>query len=127
MDSGMFRPLQLAAVEALKQGDDWYDDLNAMYRERKEIAYKMLDDLGCDYEKNQAGLFAWGKVPSIYEDGYAMSDELLYESNVFITPGGIFGTQGEQYIRISICIEAEELEKARQRVKQLTETKKIMS
>ena len=127
MDSGMFRPLQLAAVEALRLGDDWYDDLNEVYRERKEIAYKILDDLGCDYERSQAGLFAWGKVPAIYKDGYTMSDELLYQSNVFITPGGIFGTQGEQYIRISICIEAKELEKARQRIKQLTETKKIMS
>ncbi|MBY5958311.1 aminotransferase class I/II-fold pyridoxal phosphate-dependent enzyme [Membranicola marinus] len=123
MDSGMFRATQLAAAAALKLDDEWYEELNSMYRNRKEIAYQILEDLGCDFERNQAGLFAWGKVPSDYEDGYALSDELLYQSDVFITPGGIFGTQGDPYIRISICIENDQLDEARNRVKELIKTK----
>lgn len=123
MDSGMFRATQLAAAEALQLDDEWYDQLNEVYRQRKQIAYQILDDLGCTYEQDQAGLFAWGKVPDSYEDGYAMSDDLLYQSDVFITPGGIFGMQGNQYIRISICMEAVQLEEARIRVKDLMKAK----
>ena len=127
MDSGMFRASQLAAVVALGLGEEWYAELNEMYRNRKEIAYRILEDLGCDYEKNQAGLFAWGRVPDSYEDGYALSDDLLYQADVFITPGGIFGDQGNQYIRISVCMEQEILERARQRVKQMLESKKSIT
>ncbi len=116
MDSGMFRAAQLAAVEALKLDDNWYAALNDMYRERKEIAYQIMEDLGCSYELNQAGLFVWGKVPSTYKDGYALCDDLLYHSDVFVAPGGIFGSQGDQYIRISICIGVDQLEEARQRI-----------
>src|SRR5690606_24700124 len=93
MDSGMFRAAQLAAVEALKLDDKWYAALNDVYRKRKEIAYQIMEDLGCSYEINQAGLFVWGKVPSSYKDGYALCDDLLYHSDVFVAPGGIFGTQ----------------------------------
>ena len=116
MDSGMFRAVQLAAVEALSLGDQWYAALNAIYRERKEIAYQIMEDLNCGYEDNQAGLFVWGKVPPSYKDGYALSDELLYHSDVFVAPGGIFGAQGDQYIRISVCMEADQLEEARKRI-----------
>lgn len=127
MDSGMFRPAQLAAVKALELGEDWYADLNEMYRERKEIAYRIFDVLGCRYDENQAGLFAWGRVPDTYEDGYALSDELLYESDVFITPGGIFGEQGRKYIRISVCTAADILEQARMRIFDLIQSGNVMS
>ncbi len=123
MDSGMFRPVQLAAVEALDLDDSWYDSLNAMYRERKEIAYRILEELGCSYEKDQAGLFVWARVPDIYADGYALSDEMLYEADVFLTPGGIFGRQGEPYVRISVCMDVEILEEARMRIHALVHTK----
>lgn len=124
MDSGMFRPVQMAAVAALGLDDQWYEDLNAMYRERKKIAYQILDELGCQYDENQAGLFAWGRVSGEYADGYALSDEMLYEADVFITPGGIFGSQGNDFIRISVCMSAEVLEEARSRIRQLIHAKK---
>lgn len=127
MDSGMFRPVQLAAVSALGLGDDWYEDLNDMYRKRKAIAYEIFDVLGCRYDQDQAGLFAWGKVPDQYEDGYALSDELLYGSDVFITPGGIFGEQGNKYIRISVCADAEILEQARSRIHELIQSQNTVS
>lgn len=125
MDSGMFRPAQLAAVTALGLGEDWYAKLNEMYRERKEIAYEIFDMLGCKHGKDQAGLFAWGRVPDDYADGYALSDELLYESDVFITPGGIFGEQGKNYIRISVCTGVDVLEQAKTRIYELIRSKKV--
>ena len=127
MDSGMFRGTQLAAVEALNLGEEWYKELNEMYRDRKKIAYQILELLGCDFEKNQAGLFAWGRVPESYTDGYELSDDLLYQSDVFITPGGIFGDQGKDYIRISICMDEDQLEKAKKRIqKRLHGTKNVL-
>lgn len=123
MDSGMFRSTQIAAVTALGLGDDWYDSLNQIYEKRKNIAYEILEILGCRFERNQAGLFVWGKVPVEYEDGYAMSDEALYEADVFITPGGIFGEGGQKYIRISVCMEEEVLDEARQRLVRVLENK----
>lgn len=127
MDSGMFRPTQIAAAKALSLGQDWYDSLNEMYQQRKDIAYRIMDDLECRYDSEQAGLFVWGEVSDRYEDGYALSDVLLYETNVFITPGGIFGEAGRKYIRISICMDAEVLRAARERIHQLTHHNKAMS
>lgn len=117
MDSGMFLPLQLAAAKALSLGKDWYNSVNEVYRARREKVYQLLDLLGCEYSKQQAGMFMWAKIPAGYKDGYAVSDEVLYNSNVFITPGGIFGSAGNGYIRVSLCGSVERFEEAINRIK----------
>lgn len=116
MDSGMFLPLQLAAAKALSLGKDWYDGVNAIYRERREKVFELLDLLNCDYSKEQVGMFVWAKIPANYKTGYEVSDEVLYGSNVFITPGGIFGNAGDGYIRISLCAPVERFEEAISRI-----------
>ncbi|SNR52481.1 MULTISPECIES: pyridoxal phosphate-dependent aminotransferase [Hymenobacter] len=103
LDSGMFLPVQLAAVEALNLDATWYDELNAHYRARRELVFELLDTIGCTYERNQVGLFVWAAIPAGYADGYALSDELLHAARVFITPGGIFGSNGNHFIRVSLC------------------------
>ena len=117
MDSGMFLPVQLAAAKALSLGKDWYDSVNKVYRERRAKVYELLDALKCIYSKDQVGLFMWAGIPGNYKDGYALSDDVLYNSNVFITPGGIFGSAGEKYIRISLCGSIEKFEEAIKRIK----------
>jgi LL-diaminopimelate aminotransferase len=116
MDSGMFMPLQMAAVKALSLGADWYTYINSIYSQRREKVYQILDLLGCRYELTQVGLFVWAKIPDHYEDGYALSDEILYGANVFLTPGGIFGSQGNKYIRISLCGDLSRFEQAITRI-----------
>lgn len=103
MDSGMFYPLQMAASKALSLDKDWYSELNTVYRERREKVYELLDILNCTYDKNQVGMFVWAKISDKYEDAYVLTDEILDKSRVFITPGGIFGSQGRNHIRISLC------------------------
>lgn len=103
LDSGMFLPVQLAAVEALNLDATWYDELNAHYRARRELVFELLDTIGCTYERNQVGLFVWAAIPAGYADGYALNDELLHAARVFITPGGIFGSNGNHFIRVSLC------------------------
>lgn len=103
MDSGMFKPMQLAAVEALQLDDRWYDELNATYRRRRLLAVQLLEQLECQYDAQQAGLFVWARIPACYPDAYALSDKLLYEHDLFLTPGGIFGSAGNQYLRVSLC------------------------
>ena len=117
MDSGMFLPVQLAAAKALGLGKEWHNVVNAVYRKRREKVFGLLQFLGCEFSKMQAGMFVWARVPSKYKDGYALSDEVLYRANVFITPGGIFGSAGEKYIRISLCSPEEKIEEAIQRIK----------
>ena len=117
MDSGMFLPLQLAAAKALSLDKDWYSSINEVYKERRNKVYQLLDSLQCTYSKQQAGLFIWAKIPTAYEDGYALSDEVLYNANVFITPGGIFGSAGDSYIRISLCGSIEKFDEAITRIK----------
>lgn len=116
MDSGMFLPVQLAAAKALSLGKDWYAALNEMYRKRRQIVYEILQKLNCVYDPAQAGLFVWAKVPSGYKDGYELTDKILYEKQVFITPGGIFGSNGNQYIRTSLCQKEELLQEALNRI-----------
>jgi LL-diaminopimelate aminotransferase len=116
MDSGMFMPLQLAAAKALSLGTDWYNHINGIYAERRKKVYQILDMLHCSYSLNQVGLFVWAKIPDRYADGYALSDEILYGSNVFLTPGGIFGSQGNRYIRISLCGDLSRFEQAIARI-----------
>jgi LL-diaminopimelate aminotransferase len=117
MDSGMFLPIQLAAAKALSLGKDWYAGINKVYKERKEKAFELLDLLGCVYDKNQTGMFVWAKISTSFDDGYKLSDHVLYNTNVFITPGGIFGDNGNRYIRVSLCAPIEKFEEAIQRIK----------
>ena len=116
MDSGMFLPLQLAAATALRLTDDWYESINKIYIQRRQKVYQLLDALGCTYSNNQAGLFIWAKISDAYNDGYALSNDVLYKANVFITPGGIFGSAGNGYVRISLCGSLEKFEEAITRI-----------
>lgn len=117
MDSGMFLPAQLAAAKALELGQEWHVEVNKVYRGRREKVFELLDILNCSYDKNQAGLFVWASIPSNYKDGYELSDIILHKSNVFITPGGIFGSAGDKYIRVSLCTTEEKFEEAINRIK----------
>ena len=114
MDSGMFKPLQLAAVEALRQTEEWFTQLNAEYSRRRVLAGEIFDIIGAEYDKDSVGMFLWGRVD---KTGAEISDKLLYEAGVFITPGFIFGKKGENYIRISLCAKPEVLEEAAKRIK----------
>ena len=124
MDSGMFLPMQLAAAKALSLGKDWYDGVNAVYRERRVKVFELLELLGCDFDNNQVGLFVWAGIPVAYKDGYELSDQVLYGAGVFITPGGIFGKAGDGYIRVSLCSPVEKLQESILRVKALLKGEK---
>jgi aspartate/methionine/tyrosine aminotransferase len=117
MDSGMFLPMQLAAARALELDAAWYDQVNAVYRERRKKVHALLDLLGCVYEPGQSGLFVWARVPGSYKDGYELSDEVLYKARVFITPGGIFGSNGNAYVRVSLCRSVEVFDEAIDRIR----------
>jgi aspartate/methionine/tyrosine aminotransferase len=103
MDSGMFLPVQLAAAKALSLGKDWYDGVNAVYRERRGYVFELLEALQCRFSREQAGMFVWARIPAGYADGFELSDRVLNEARVFITPGGIFGSAGTGYVRVSLC------------------------
>ena len=102
MDSGMYLPLQLAAATALGLGDEWYNAQNEEYYRREKIGKAIFDVLGLEYAQNQAGLFLWGRLPE-GENCYDFCDRLLYEKGIFLTPGGIFGSEGNRYMRLSLC------------------------
>jgi LL-diaminopimelate aminotransferase len=112
MDSGMFLPVQLAAAKALDLGQEWFDEINNIYLQRRKKVFELLDVLRCSYSKKQAGLFIWAKIPNNFNDGYQLSDNVLRHSNVFITPGGIFGDSGNHYIRVSLCSTEEKIKEA---------------
>jgi LL-diaminopimelate aminotransferase len=116
MDSGMFLPLQLAAAKALSLGKDWYASVNTVYRERRGKVFELLELLQCEFDENQVGMFVWAKIPGGFKDGFALSDRILYEANVFITPGGIFGSAGDGYVRVSLCSSLEKLQESIGRV-----------
>ncbi|MCP9237555.1 pyridoxal phosphate-dependent aminotransferase [Lewinella sp. JB7] len=115
MDSGMFLPVQRAATVALGLDRDWYDGLNDTYRDRQAAAFRIMDVLGCTYDRQQVGLFVWAKCAGS-SDGYGTCDRALYDHDVFITPGGIFGSAGEAYVRISLCSPVAVLEEALRRL-----------
>lgn len=119
MDSGMFLPLQLAGAKALSLDKAFHNGINEIYRERRKKVEALLDLLDCRYDKNQVGLFMWARIPATYKDGYELADEVLYGANVFITPGGIFGSQGNGYIRISLCGDIGRFDQAIGRVKEM--------
>ncbi len=116
MDSGMFRPLQLAAVKALSLDASWYKQLNDTYRKRRALAFELLDALNCTYAPHQVGMFVWARVPDEMDDGESLSDKVLNRGAVFVTPGFIFGSAGRKYIRISLCATESRLKEAIQRV-----------
>jgi len=117
MDSGMFLPVQLAAAKALELEQDWHDQLNEVYSKRREKVFELLQLLQCNFDKRQAGLFVWASIPSVYRDGYELSDAVLQQSNVFITHGGIFGNGGNKYVRVSLCAKEEKITEAINRIK----------
>ena len=117
MDSGMFLPVQLAAAKALSLDKQWHDSVNEVYKQRREKAYELLHVLRCDHSREQSGMFLWAKIPPHYKDAYQLSDEVLYKKNVFITPGGIFGSAGDRHVRISLCATREKIEEAIRRVR----------
>ncbi len=114
--SGMFLPLQKAAVEALRQPNAWYEQLNKKYQARRSIVYHIFDRLKCSYDKNQKGLFVWARIPETYENAETYSEKILQQAHVFVTPGFIFGSKGDRYLRISLCSHEETLEEARKRI-----------
>lgn len=117
MDSGMFLPVQMAAATALGLDNAWYKNVNKIYHQRREKVFELLELIGCKYSKDQSGLFVWAAIPKKYKDGYELSDDILYNSQVFITPGGIFGNAGNKFIRVSLCGSTERFEEAIKRIK----------
>ena len=117
MDSGMFLPLQLAAVEALSAERTWFEQQNTIYKSRQKLVFELLDLLACTYDKAQSGMFVWAKTPTHFSSGYELSDQILIKNAVFITPGGIFGSQGNEYIRISLCAKEDIFKEVIQRIK----------
>jgi len=119
MDSGMFLPMQMAAVEALNNPESWYDKVNETYKERRKIAVSIMEILKCKFSHDQVGLFIWGRLPDEVESCETFIEEILVKANVFLTPGFIFGSNGERYIRISLCASIEKLKEARERIAKL--------
>ena len=133
MDSGMFRGIQEAAVKALQAGSEWYDALNAEYRRRQGVARRIMDTLGCTYDPAAGGLYVWGRIPEMpgqlgqagtpgpdqLSPAQVLSDRILYEAGVFLTPGFIFGKNGSNYLRISLCANVPTLERALGKVRKM--------
>ena len=120
IENGTFRGIQLAAAEAYNtNSEDWHRENNIEnYRRRRVIAEQILDTLGCTYDKSQVGMFVWGRIPNSYSDVEDLTEQVLHEAKVFITPGFIFGSNGKRYIRISLCAKDEKIEEALKRIKQ---------
>ncbi len=117
MDSGMFYGVQKGAVAALETSNEWLDNLNQRYSERRELVWEFLDVLGCSYHRNSAGLFVWAKISGNSVSSSQFVDKLLHEKHIFIAPGTIFGSNGEGYVRISLCVDEKEIQEAIKRVK----------
>jgi len=121
IDSGQFKPMQVAAIAALNNSDEWHREMNInLYKQRRHLAEEILKTLGCTFDETQVGMFLWGKIPSQYADSGVLADKVLYEAKVFITPGFIFGNKGNQYIRLSLCANDMMLAEALERIKQLS-------
>lgn len=112
MDSGMFYGIQKGAIAALKCDKSWFEDQNKIYRRRRELTEKLAEKLGCEVYKEGVGLFVWAKLPEGIESAEKFIDEILYEKHIFITPGTIFGSNGEGYIRFSLCVKEEKVQEA---------------
>jgi len=119
IDSGQFKPLMQAAAAALSRGDDWYESVNKEYRKRRKAAEHVMEALNVTIDPDQRGLFLWGRIPDSEKSGEALADRILQQAKVFITPGFIFGDNGERYVRISLCAPVEKLEEAARRINNL--------
>ena len=117
MDSGMFLPIQLAAAKAMQLDESWHNSVNEVYKKRQLKVFEFLKFLNCDFDNLQVGMFVWASIPAEYKDGYELSNEILHKSNVFITPGGIFGSNGDKYVRVSLCSSEEKITEAIERIK----------
>ena len=118
IDSGTFRPLQLAAAQAYQNSDAWHEEANVqVYARRRKLAGQIMDTLGCHYDPAQVGMFLWGRIPDSYASCEELTEKVLHEARVFITPGFIFGSNGQRYIRISLCAKEEKLAEALQRIR----------
>lgn len=115
MDSGMFYGIQKGAIEALHLSDDWFLNQNKVYEERRNLVFQLADKLNCTYNKNSTGLFVWAKIPG-GKTAEQFADKILYQKDIFITPGTVFGSQGEGYIRFSLCVSAETIKAAINRI-----------
>ena len=120
IESGTFRGIQLAAAEAYRNSDEWHRTYNIeTYARRRRLAEQIMQALGCEFDKGQVGMFLWGRIPSIYNNVEELTERVLHEARVFITPGFIFGSNGERYIRISLCAKEEKIEQALERIKHI--------
>ena len=120
IDSGTFRPMQLAAAKAYDNSDSWHWAANVeLYKSRRKIAEQIMTALGCSFDPQQQGMFLWGKIPEHYNDVEELTERVLHEARVFITPGFIFGSNGKRYVRISLCAKNEQMEEALKRVKEI--------
>lgn len=120
IDSGMFRAMQLAAATALEADATWYEGNNVNYRNRRKLAGEIMDVLGCTYDENQVGMFLWGKIPDSCVDVEELTERILHQARVFITPGFIFGSNGARFIRISLCCKEVKLAEALERIKSIS-------
>ena len=123
IDSGMFRATQLAAATALEAEQEWYDGNNRNYRNRRALAGEIMNTLGCSYDDKQVGMFLWGRIPDSCNDVEELTERVLHEARVFLTPGFIFGSNGSRYIRISLCCKENKLAEALERIKQMNQMK----
>lgn len=118
VDSGMFKPLQFAAAQALHNNDEWHQEHNIkIYAKRRKIAEEIMNALGCTFDPTQVGMFLWGRIPDSYDNVEILTEKVLHEANVFITPGFIFGNNGNRYLRISLCAKEAQLDEALRRIK----------
>ncbi|MDX1314071.1 MAG: aminotransferase class I/II-fold pyridoxal phosphate-dependent enzyme [Eudoraea sp.] len=117
MDSGMFYGIQKGAIVALQSGREWFEHLDEIYQDRRRLMFEVADLLGCEYDKNAVGMFVWCKLPADAPDAETFIDKLLYEKDIFIAPGTIFGSNGEGYIRLSLCVKQEKIKEAIARLK----------
>ena len=118
IDSGTFRPLQLAAAQAYQNSDEWHHQANIeTYARRRELAEEIMTQIGCEFDPNQVGMFLWGRIPENYSDAEELTERVLHKARVFITPGFIFGTNGKRYVRISLCAKEETIKTALERIK----------
>ena len=120
IDSGTFRPIQLAAAQAYRNSAEWHEEANVkVYGRRRKLAEEIMQVLGCSFDREQVGMFLWGRIPDTYADVEDLTEKVLHEARVFITPGFIFGSNGKRYIRISLCAKEEKLAEALERIKQI--------
>ena len=117
-NAGHQRPVRTVAAEAYRNSEQWHREANIeTYSRRRKYAEQIMEVLGCKYDPNQVGMFLWGKIPEKYANAEELTERVLHEARVFITPGFIFGSKGERYIRISLCAKEEKIEQALERIK----------